>query len=235
MKKEKTKLLIESKINRFSKNSCWIWIGAKNEKGYGVIQIDGKRHRAHRLVYELYVGSIPPGMLVCHSCDEPSCCNPKHLWLGTNADNQRDKHAKGRGRGWMVSDENRARISELHKGNTYNLGRVLSDDHKAKLSASHTGKTLSNEHKAKIGASLIGREVSSETREILRAKSTGNKNALGRCHSDDAKAARSKTMIDNTRGKGSVRTAESKERYRQAAIKREAVRKANKSVDAVND
>jgi hypothetical protein len=238
MIKKETKLRFESKINKLSHGGCWVWTGNKNEKGYGLVRIDGKRYKAHRIAYELYIGDIPSGMLVCHSCDNPECCNPKHLWLGTHADNQRDKIAKGRdhfSKGYVVSDENRVRISELHKGNTYNLGRVLSDEHKAKLSASHIGKTLSDEHKAKIGASLIGRPVSSETREVLRAKSTGNKNALGNRHSDDAKAARSKMMTGNTRGKGSIRSAESIERYRQAAIKREAVRKANKSLNDINN
>jgi len=234
MIKKATKLRFESKINKTPKGGCWIWTSGKNEKGYGMIQVGGKQIRAHRLSYELYVGDIPPGMLVCHSCDEPSCCNPKHLWLGTNADNQRDKMDKGRdhfSKGYVVSDKNRARNSELHKGNTYNLGRVLSDDHKAKLRASHTGKKLSDEHKAKIVASLIGRKVSSETKERLRAKSTGNKNALDCRHSDESKTARSKSMVGNTRGKGSVRSAESIKRYSEAAIKREAIRKANKSVN----
>ena len=215
MIKKETKLRFESKINKLPNGGCWIWNGGNNEKGYGMIQVGGKQIRAHRLSYELYVGAVPPGMLVCHSCDNPPCCNPKHLWLGTNADNQRDKLNKGRdhfSNGYVMSDKNRARISKLHKGNKYNLGRVLSDEHKAKLSASHTGKTLSDEHRAKIGTSLIGHGVSSKTRKILRAKSTGNKNALG-----------------------SVRSAESIERYRKAAIKREAVRKANKSVNNINN
>lgn len=238
MIKKATKIRFESKINKIPNGGCWIWVGSKTEKGYGRFCMEGKNLRSHRVAYELYVGDIPPGMFVCHSCDEPSCCNPKHLWLGTNADNQRDKMDKGRdhfSNGYVMSDKSRARISKLHKGNKYNLGRVLSDEHKAKLSASHEGKTLSDEHRAKIGEGLIGRKVSSKTRKILRAKSTGNKNALGYRHSDDSKDARSKMMLGNARGKGSVRSAESIEKYRKAAIKREAVRKANKSVNNINN
>jgi hypothetical protein len=212
MIKNINRLDFEGKIHRLPKDGCWVWTGAKTEKGYGTFYTDNNRYRAHRISYELYVGEIPDGMFVCHKCDNPWCVNPAHLWIGTNADNQQDKHNKGRGKGWIVNDEAKSRISELHKGNTYNLGRTLSDDHKAKLSIAHTGKTLSEEHKAKITASLVGHKVSSETKEKLRAGSTGNKNALGK-----------------------VRSPESIERYRKAAIKREAVKKANKSLNDINN
>lgn len=222
---DETRLRFESKIEKMP-NGCWIWTDSKTEKGYGRFFIDGKQLRAHRVAYELYIGEIPEGMLVCHNCptgDNPSCCNPAHLWLGSHADNQNDKMSKGRhhcDNGYVVSDENRARNSELHKGNSYNLGRTLSDEHKAKISAAHIGRKLSDEHRAKVVASLIGRRCSEETKEKHRANSTGNANALGKCHSDETKAAKSKSMIGNTNGKGKVRSPESRERYRQAALRR---------------
>lgn len=81
--------------------SCWLWKGCKNTvTGYGVVAryVDGKvqQMRAHRLAYLISFGDIPPGMCVCHTCDTPLCCNPKHLWLGTFADNNRDRDRKGR-------------------------------------------------------------------------------------------------------------------------------------------
>lgn len=220
---DETRLRFENKINKLSEDGCWLWTSTKNAKGYGLFSIDGKKHKAHRLAYELYIGKIPEGMLVLHKCDRPSCVSPNCLWIGSHADNQSDKMSKGRhhcSNGYVMSDENKARISELHKGNTYNIGRVLTEDHKANLSASHAGKKLSEEHKAKIATSLIGRRCSEETKEILRAKSTGNKNALGKCHSNEAKANRSKSMTGNTRGKGRVISEASRERYRQAALRR---------------
>jgi hypothetical protein len=75
--------------------ACWIWKG-KKEQGYGKIYFKGKRRFAHRVAWELTNGSIPEGLLVLHSCDEPACVNPAHLWLGTQADNMKDMREKGR-------------------------------------------------------------------------------------------------------------------------------------------
>jgi hypothetical protein len=81
-------------------NGCWIWTGDKTSQGYGRLSSQSnnvkKKIRAHRVSYEVYNGPIPQGMLVCHSCDIPSCINPEHLWLGTHKDNAADRVAKGR-------------------------------------------------------------------------------------------------------------------------------------------
>lgn len=79
---------------------CWEWTGTLTTKGYGKFSVkaDGvnKYVYTHRLLFESINGDIPNGMFVCHSCDNPACCNPKHLWLGTNQDNQRDSVSKRR-------------------------------------------------------------------------------------------------------------------------------------------
>lgn len=74
-------------------NGCWEWHGARNDRGYGTVT---KNVRAHRYAYELLGGPIPEGMCVCHTCDNPPCINPAHLFLGTIGENNRDRHAKGR-------------------------------------------------------------------------------------------------------------------------------------------
>lgn len=74
-------------------DACWPWLGARDPKGYGQA---GKRWRAHRVAMFLTNGPIPPGMFVCHHCDNPPCCNPAHLFIGTVTDNMRDCAAKGR-------------------------------------------------------------------------------------------------------------------------------------------
>lgn len=87
--------------------SCWPWIGARTasrpQRGY--LKRDGKNIYAHRMAFVLCNGPIPNGLCVCHSCDNPICCNPSHLWLGTQAENTRDRDVKGRCRARGPSGE----------------------------------------------------------------------------------------------------------------------------------
>lgn len=76
--------------------SCWIWRGALNSKGYGAFGVHGKSVSAHRYSYEMHIGPIPKGLYICHSCDTPSCVNPEHLWAGSPSENVKDMFLKDR-------------------------------------------------------------------------------------------------------------------------------------------
>lgn len=78
-------------------NGCWEFLGARSYRGYGQIRdSSGRQTNAHRIAYDLCIGDIPKGMLVLHTCDNPPCCNPEHLFLGTDQDNMDDMASKGR-------------------------------------------------------------------------------------------------------------------------------------------
>lgn len=86
-----------SKVDIKAKNTdCWEWMGAKKPSGYGNVRIDKKYRLAHRVSWEITNFEIPDGMIVCHTCDNPSCCNPHHLMLGTIKSNAADMVKKGR-------------------------------------------------------------------------------------------------------------------------------------------
>jgi len=75
---------------------CWLWSGSLNNRGYARIHVDKKNKLASRVSFSMHNGKINDSLLVCHSCDTPSCVNPDHLFLGTHEDNLTDCVIKGR-------------------------------------------------------------------------------------------------------------------------------------------
>jgi len=88
---------LERNIFHEPMSGCWLWAGRFNKAGYGTINVDAKARPAHRILYELYKGKIPNGLIICHHCDMPACVNPDHLYAGTYKDNSEDMIRRGRG------------------------------------------------------------------------------------------------------------------------------------------
>lgn len=90
-----------SEVTRFwskvdKSGECWMWLGSKVGMNYGQFYLQGRTRRAHRVAWEIAIGPIPDGLCILHICDNPSCVNPRHMRLGTYADNNKDAAQKGR-------------------------------------------------------------------------------------------------------------------------------------------
>lgn len=103
-----------SKVDRAG--DCWLWCAAVGSHGYGVFRSNGKAVTAHRFAYQSTRGEIPPGLLVCHTCDNRRCVRPDHLFVGDVGDNNRDMVAKGRH--WSANYTHCKRGHELTPDNT---------------------------------------------------------------------------------------------------------------------
>lgn len=86
-----------SKVDQQGMDDCWLWTAGCFSDGYGAFWIDNRTVKAHRIALLLATDSWDQCLLTCHSCDNPRCCNPRHLFSGTEGDNQRDMRRKGRG------------------------------------------------------------------------------------------------------------------------------------------
>jgi hypothetical protein len=106
-----------SRVDRKGVDECWPWTGGTVNGGYGAGTFDGQRYRATRVIMDEQGHDID-GLFVLHRCDNPPCCNPAHLFLGTPADNMTDKTAKGRGKS----------ISPALKGESHGRARLTAED-----------------------------------------------------------------------------------------------------------
>jgi hypothetical protein len=116
-----------SKVDRSGgPDACWPWMAYRNRDGYGSFRVDDHTESAHRVAWVEENGPVPEGMDVLHHCDNPPCCNPRHLFLGTAADNARDSVAKGR--------HQAARKTHCRRGHPFDGTNLIIDPRNGKRS-----------------------------------------------------------------------------------------------------
>ena len=128
---------------------CWPWMAGKFSDGYGTVFDNGRNRRAHIVAWERSHGtSVPTGLLICHTCDNPLCCNPAHLYAGTLLDNARDKVERGRQpRGEQIKSAKVTRDQVLAIRVDSRPQRTIAADYdvsQATISAIKLGKTWSH-------------------------------------------------------------------------------------------
>ena len=105
-------------------SGCWLWTGAVDSHGYGKLNMRRNWLKAHRISYLVFHGIIPPGAFICHTCDNPPCINPFHLYAGSPADNTRDRVARNRSVGLPGAANPSARLTEDQVIEILALGRT---------------------------------------------------------------------------------------------------------------
>lgn len=125
-------------VDRRGENECWPWRGALS-RGYGQFSVSGKNKRASRIVFFLTHGFFPE--MVCHTCDNPICCNPRHLFAGTSKTNVDDKMKKGRHRSLRGDKQP---MSKLNEASVVKIKKMLIDPgHTLKGIGEHFGVAAS--------------------------------------------------------------------------------------------
>ena len=155
--------IIDKFWSRVAKSAgCWAWLAAKTPDGYGQMSISGKIRYAHRISYELVYGQIQSGAFICHTCDNPSCVRPDHLFLGTHSKNMIDMHIKARASN-TVFWNNPDRVFSLPSvpGNGSKLTRTQVEEIRARYrTGTITQKALGKEFG--VGQAQISRIVRGE-------------------------------------------------------------------------
>lgn len=131
----------------FTPDDCWEWQGGLSH-GYGRVGLNNKTISTHKAMFEMFKGPVPSGMFLCHHCDNPKCCNPDHLFLGTQADNMKDCAKKKR----HVFGE-RSKLAKLSNSDVAKIRQLVSEGVSQKDVAKMFNVSVSNISKIMTGAS----------------------------------------------------------------------------------
>lgn len=152
-----------------SPDSCWVWNGPRDKDGYGTTSWRGKTARAHRVAYEI-ANNDRPELNVCHTCDNPPCCNPNHLFKGTQADNRKDCVEKGR-QAKGATHRNNLYPDSVNRGDSH--GRTVLKEQQigdiwSKLVSQETAASIAREYQ--VGPHIVENIRSGRTWKHITAK-----------------------------------------------------------------
>lgn len=123
-----TKKFMTSRV-RVVASGCWEWSHSLMSNGYPAVWHKGVVTGGHRVAFELWVGPVPDGKMVCHKCDNKKCINPEHLFCGTGSDNQQDSVSKGRHKNQVYHGEDHPN-SKLSSGDVLRIRRSTASHRK---------------------------------------------------------------------------------------------------------
>lgn len=135
-----------ARVAKGEPDSCWPWTSSRTSNGYGRFRFSRGRHRAHRIAFLLSYGEAPEGVGVLHTCDNPPCCNPAHLFLGSQSENVRDMVNKGRCRAQYnavkLSHEIVGELRQLNAaGHSFNALAARFGIHRTTVARAATGRS----------------------------------------------------------------------------------------------
>lgn len=172
-----------SKISMKQLDGCWEWQASRKGKRYGQIQVDGTPVGAHRIAYQLVKGEIPEGLVVRHRCDNPFCCNPDHLEIGTYQDNTNDMIARQRQKKARGEESGTSKLTEdqvIEIRNSDESLRVLADRFgvsESSVGEARRGKTWTHLPPATKKVNCTRRLTDEQVKQIFLA--AGTNRAIG--------------------------------------------------------
>jgi hypothetical protein len=141
------------KIAITNDEECWLWLAGKDKDGYGLFKLEGKTVRATRFCYEITTGKKLKNYAL-HTCDNPSCVNPKHIYDGTAKDNMKDCKSRGRYNHSIGENTNTMKVSDSDILRIRKLKDKISGKEIANrfgLSETHVSRILSGQRRQYVG------------------------------------------------------------------------------------